>query len=59
VVAEDADAHKPVTDAVHHEGGRILLQLIHSGRYGYHGDIVAPSPIKSAHSPERTARTGA
>ncbi len=38
-------AHRQVTDAVHAAGGHILLQLIHSGRYGYHADIVAPSPI--------------
>lgn len=45
--AEFADAQKPVPAAVHAHGGRILLQLLHSGRYGYHGDIVAPSPIRS------------
>ena len=43
----DAGLHRPVTEAVHREGGRILLQLLHAGRYGYHADIVAPSPIKS------------
>ena len=43
----DGDLHRPVTEAVHRDGGRILLQLLHAGRYGYHADIVAPSPIKS------------
>ena len=47
LVEADADRHRPVTQAVHREGGRILLQLLHAGRYGYHPDIVAPSPIKS------------
>ena len=37
--------HRRVTSAVHAEGSYILLQLIHSGRYGYHSDIVAPSPV--------------
>ena len=44
---EDAEEHLPITQAVHAEGGRILLQLLHAGRYGYHDDIVAPSAIKS------------
>src|SRR5574338_1575697 len=44
---DDALALKPVADAVHAEGGRIVLQLLHSGRYGYHDEIVAPSPLKS------------
>jgi 2,4-dienoyl-CoA reductase (NADPH2) len=44
---DDAMVLKPVADAVHAEGGRIVLQLLHSGRYGYHDDIVAPSPLKS------------
>ena len=39
--------HRPVTDAVHAAGGRILLQILHSGRYGMHGDIVGPSPIRA------------
>ncbi len=39
--------HRPVTDAVHEAGGRILLQILHSGRYGMHGDIVGPSPIRA------------
>ena len=45
--AADAENHRPIPDAVHAEGGRILLQLLHSGRYGYHEDIVAPSPIRA------------
>lgn len=47
VVDDDADHHLQVTDAVHGERSRILLQLLHAGRYGYHSDIVAPSPIRS------------
>lgn len=47
LVDSDAELHKPVPAAVHEHGGRILLQLIHAGRYGYHDEIVAPSPLKS------------
>ncbi|WP_133123204.1 NAD(P)-binding protein, partial [Methylobacterium frigidaeris] len=39
--------HRLITEAVHEAGGRILLQILHAGRYGYHPAIVAPSPLKS------------
>ncbi|MEO9246127.1 NADPH-dependent 2,4-dienoyl-CoA reductase [Citricoccus nitrophenolicus] len=32
----DARAHRTITEAVHAEGGRIVLQLLHAGRYAYH-----------------------
>jgi 2,4-dienoyl-CoA reductase (NADPH2) len=44
---QQANLHRRITDAVHAEGGRIVLQILHSGRYGYHPDIVAPSPIRA------------
>ncbi len=47
LVDEDAGHHQQVTDAVHGHGSRILLQLLHAGRYGYHADIVAPSAIRA------------
>ncbi|QRM90051.1 NAD(P)-binding protein [Lacinutrix sp. WUR7] len=43
--------HKVITDAVHKEGGKICMQILHSGRYGYHPFIVAPSKIKSPITP--------
>jgi 2,4-dienoyl-CoA reductase (NADPH2) len=46
-----ARRHKTVTDAVHAEGGRIALQILHTGRYGYHPFCVAPSRIRSPISP--------
>ncbi len=46
-----ARRHRVVTDAVHAEGGRIALQILHTGRYGYHPFCVAPSRIKSPISP--------
>jgi 2,4-dienoyl-CoA reductase (NADPH2) len=48
---EDAQRHAVVPKAVHDAGGRIVLQLLHSGRYGFHQNIVAPSPIKSGINP--------
>ena len=43
--------HKVITDAVHKEGGKICMQILHTGRYGYHPLCVAPSAIKSPISP--------
>ncbi len=40
-------AHRRLTQAVHREGGRILLQILHAGRYGYHPLVVSASPLKS------------
>jgi 2,4-dienoyl-CoA reductase (NADPH2) len=46
-----ARRHKLVTDAVHAEGGKIALQILHTGRYGYSPFCVAPSRIQSPISP--------
>jgi 2,4-dienoyl-CoA reductase (NADPH2) len=46
-----AKQHQQVTRAVHAEGGKIALQILHTGRYGYHPFCVAPSRIKSPISP--------
>jgi len=46
-----AARHRPITSAVHAEGGHIALQILHTGRYGYHPLAVAPSRIKSPISP--------
>ncbi|MFC4820719.1 FAD-dependent oxidoreductase [Dokdonella ginsengisoli] len=43
--------HRKVTRAVHAEGGRICLQILHGGRYSYHPLSVAPSKIKSPITP--------
>ncbi|SIQ64215.1 NADPH-dependent 2,4-dienoyl-CoA reductase [Maribacter ulvicola] len=43
--------HRTITDAVHKEGGKICMQILHAGRYGYHPFAVAPSAIKSPISP--------
>ena len=39
--------HKEVTKAVHDEGGKIALQLLHAGRYSYHPLSVSSSPVKA------------
>jgi 2,4-dienoyl-CoA reductase (NADPH2) len=43
--------HRLVTDAVHAEGGKIALQILHGGRYSYHPFSVAPSAVKSPITP--------
>src|SRR3954463_10440549 len=43
---KDAQRHAPIPRAVHEAGSRIVLQLLHSGRYGFHERIVAPSALK-------------
>ncbi|MFY1679686.1 MULTISPECIES: NADPH-dependent 2,4-dienoyl-CoA reductase [unclassified Streptomyces] len=47
----EATRHRVVTDAVHAEGGRIAMQILHFGRYAYHPDLVAPSPLQAPISP--------
>ena len=46
-----ARAHQPITQAVHAEGGKIALQILHTGRYGYSPFCVAPTRLKSPISP--------
>jgi 2,4-dienoyl-CoA reductase (NADPH2) len=57
--AEDAAQHRVIPQAVHEAGGRIVLQLLHSGRYGFHERIVAPSAIKSPINPNAPRELGA
>lgn len=44
----DMLTHRPVTKAVHKAGGKICLQLLHAGRYGFHPFTQSSSAIKSA-----------
>ncbi|MFD8597057.1 FAD-dependent oxidoreductase [Kitasatospora sp. NPDC059646] len=48
---QEAAEHRTVTDAVHAEGGKIALQILHFGRYAYHEDLVAPSALQAPISP--------
>ncbi|MCD6026354.1 MAG: NADPH-dependent 2,4-dienoyl-CoA reductase [Solimicrobium sp.] len=43
----DVFNHQHITKAVHLEGGKILMQILHSGRYGYQPFVVSASAIKS------------
>lgn len=50
-----APDHRLITDAVHREGGKVCLQILHTGRYARHDGIVAPSHLRSPINP-RTPR---
>ena len=45
--SREAKKHQLITDAVHQHDGKICMQILHSGRYGYHPLNVAPSAIKA------------
>jgi 2,4-dienoyl-CoA reductase (NADPH2) len=49
--ARDVSNHRMVTDAVHGAGGKICMQILHTGRYAFNPDAVAPSAIQSPISP--------
>jgi len=43
----DLHNHRKLTRAVHEEGGKIAMQILHAGRYGYHPFVVSASAIRS------------
>ena len=45
--SHEVDRHRLVTGAVHEAGGRICMQILHTGRYAYHPFPVAPSAIRA------------
>ena len=45
--AEEVAQHRVIPEAVHREGGKICLQILHAGRYAYHPQLVAPSPLRA------------
>ncbi|GAB2700211.1 FAD-dependent oxidoreductase [Aliiglaciecola aliphaticivorans] len=45
------DEHKFITDAVHAEGGKICMQILHTGRYAYNPKLVAPSAVQAPINP--------
>lgn len=52
VMTEDlVEGHRAITRAVHAEGGKIALQLLHAGRYSRHAELVAPSAVRSRINP--------
>ncbi|GGN90813.1 NADPH-dependent 2,4-dienoyl-CoA reductase [Nocardia rhizosphaerihabitans] len=47
----EAYRHRRITKAVHAEGGKIAIQILHAGRYSYMPTSVSASAIKSAINP--------
>jgi len=45
--AEEIENHRLITDEVHKEDGVICLQILHTGRYAYHPDLVSCSPLQA------------
>jgi 2,4-dienoyl-CoA reductase (NADPH2) len=48
---EDALKHKTITDAVHAEGTKICMQILHTGRYAFNPNLVAPSAVQAPINP--------
>ncbi|AXM95817.1 oxidoreductase [Pseudomonas plecoglossicida] len=48
---EEAAKHRLITEAVHAEGGKICMQILHTGRYAYSPKLVAPSAIQAPINP--------
>ena len=48
---EDALKHKTITDAVHAEDSKICMQILHTGRYAFNPNSVAPSAIQAPINP--------
>jgi 2,4-dienoyl-CoA reductase (NADPH2) len=44
---EDCADHRVITDAVHTEGGKICMQILHTGRYAINENPIAPSAIRA------------
>ncbi len=53
VSSTEARRHRRITAAVHDAGGKILLQILHAGRYAYHPLSVSASSIKAPINPFR------
>lgn len=50
---EEAEKHKVITEAVHAAGGKIAMQILHTGRYSYQPELVAPSAIQAPINPTK------
>jgi len=48
---EEVDKHRIITKAVHDEGGKICMQILHTGRYAYNPDAVSASDVQSPITP--------
>ena len=49
MLASEADCadHRTITDAVHAEGGKICMQILHTGRYAFNENPIAPSAVQA------------
>ncbi|GAM54797.1 2,4-dienoyl-CoA reductase [Vibrio ishigakensis] len=45
--SKHAESHKIITEAVHKHDGKICLQILHAGRYGYHPLAQSSTPAKA------------
>lgn len=43
--------HKMITDGVHKHDGKICMQILHTGRYAYNPELVAPSAVQAPINP--------
>ncbi len=48
---EEAEHHKVITEAVHKEGGKICMQILHTGRYAYTDKLVSASAVQAPINP--------
>ena len=48
---KDVQNHQQVTDAVHKAGSKICMQILHTGRYAYHPQLIAPSALQAPINP--------
>ena len=48
---EDALKHKVITDAVHAADSKICMQILHTGRYAFNPNLVAPSAVQAPINP--------
>ena len=48
---EEALKHKVITDAVHAEDSKICMQILHTGRYAFNPNLVAPSAVQAPINP--------
>ncbi|WP_067598175.1 NADPH-dependent 2,4-dienoyl-CoA reductase [Nocardiopsis listeri] len=48
---EEVAQHRLITDAVHRDGGRIAMQILHTGRYAFSEDSVSASAIQAPINP--------
>jgi 2,4-dienoyl-CoA reductase (NADPH2) len=59
VSPSEARRHRRITSAVHDHGGKILLQILHAGRFAYHPFSVSASSIKAPINPFRPRKLSA